>query len=348
MTPPGFGSLVFRRQPEPREGAFTLLVPDGWHLQGGIVRADLMHQVVDAQAIAAKIDLAVMRDTQGSVMMRWCPEVKYCDMRYNMAGAMFPPGSNYGGMVVAPLISACDFLARVCFPWAHPQATHARILEQRRVPELIEAFRNSRLGRLAPMQGDWDAGVVTFAYREGGVEYEEMAYTLISSLGPMAGGMWSNVNTAYSRAPRGELAAWEPVLARVRDSAEFNPLWLVQEIVNQQVLAQSFLNAQRAQQWREQRMLQVQQQIQQIDQEIAAHTAQTQASIQHQEYLNLMGQEEYWNPYTERVETGSNQWAHRWTNANGDVFYTDLETDDPNLDVRLNAVDWRRTIVRRR
>ena len=39
------GTLVFQRVHEPNEGAFSLLVPQGWQAQGGIQRANLMQGV---------------------------------------------------------------------------------------------------------------------------------------------------------------------------------------------------------------------------------------------------------------------------------------------------------------
>jgi hypothetical protein len=43
------GALAFRRAREPNEGAFSLLVPHGWQVRGGIQRA---HQaVLSAQAV---------------------------------------------------------------------------------------------------------------------------------------------------------------------------------------------------------------------------------------------------------------------------------------------------------
>jgi hypothetical protein len=84
-----------------------------------------MHQVIDAQSIEAKLDFTVKRDGIGSVLIRWCPEMKYCDLSTSPAGmmGMFPPGSNYQGMLVYPVMSAQEFLIQVVFPWAHPEAS---------------------------------------------------------------------------------------------------------------------------------------------------------------------------------------------------------------------------------
>lgn len=74
----------------------------------------------------------------------------------------------------------------------------------------------------------------------------------------------------------------------------------------------------------------------------------TNAEIHNDNYLTLMNQEEYINPFTNEPETGSNQWQYRWVTAGGEEFYTDNEDHNPNVWGLLNASDWRRTAVRPR
>lgn len=189
--------------------------------------------------------------------------------------------------------------------------------------------------------------MVAFRYTENGVRYVERAYTIIENMGPLAGGLWANRNTVYLRAPEAEFAAWEPLLHHIRRSGEANFAWVAQEAVNQEFLAQAFRNAQQAEQWRAQRALEVQRQLQQIDQEIVEHTRRTHAEIRNDQYLNMTNQEEYVNPYTGKVDTGSNQWKHRWVTDSGDEFYTDDDGSDPNQGSLLNRT-WQRSAIRPR
>ena len=62
-------TALFERVAEPQEQAFTLLVPKGWQLRGGIARVDPTRQGGPAQSIAAKVDFAVQNDADGSVMI---------------------------------------------------------------------------------------------------------------------------------------------------------------------------------------------------------------------------------------------------------------------------------------
>ena len=46
--------------------------------------AQAFRDVID-RSIAAKVDFAVKRDAAGTVMIRWVPEIKYCDTRMSPA-----------------------------------------------------------------------------------------------------------------------------------------------------------------------------------------------------------------------------------------------------------------------
>jgi hypothetical protein len=108
----GSNTVIFSRVTEPREHAFSLLIPKGWQIEGGIFRVDPTAQGGPAQSIAAKLDFAARKDGAGTVMIRWLPDVLYFDTRYSPAGQMglFPPGSNYSGMTVYPLMEQEEYV----------------------------------------------------------------------------------------------------------------------------------------------------------------------------------------------------------------------------------------------
>lgn len=343
-----FQGFTFERRAEPNEQAFTLAVPKGWLLEGGVIRANHMQQVVNVQTIAAKVDFAVKRDAAGTVMIRWVPEVKYCDTRMSPAAMFFPQGSSYNGMVVWPLMSGADFLVRLVFPWAHPQAQQGEVLRQQAQPAMVEHFKReaAKLGGTAPFQ--YDGGEAVFRYTEGGIRYEEHAFTCIEFMGPLTGGMWSNKNTVLLRAPAGEYERWEPVLKHIWTSGVLNLQWAAYEQASQELLTHAFMNAQQAEQVRARRALEIQRELQRMDQEIVEHHRMTHAEIRNDGYLLLTGQEEYVNPITNRVDIGSNEWQHRWVTADNTEFYTDDASFNPNNDDRLNQVHWEYTPVRPR
>lgn len=65
-------------------------------------------------------------------------------------------------------------------------------------------------------------------------------------------------------------------------------------------------------------------------------------------YLNLMGQEEYVNPYTNEVEIGTNQWNHRWSSNSDFVIYSDDPDFDPNRIPELNHYEFKWSPVKKR
>jgi hypothetical protein len=342
-------SILFKRQTEPNEAAFTVLVPQGWQIRGGIFRENLMNTLVSAQNIEAKLDFAVLRDAQGLVMSRSCPEIKYCDPRMSTAGAMgfFPPGSNYSGMIVWPLLSAANFLTQMFFPWAHPQATQPQVVERQPLDDVRQRY-DTQLAGLGIRGFSNNAELLVYTYTENGVRYKERASTCISCLGPLAAGMWSNKDLSYMRAPEAEFDQWLPVLLTIQHSAIISPTWLEGELRRQGMLTQAYQMRQQAEQDRAKKALEIQRYLQDADREINEHHAQTQAEIRNDAYLNMTNQEEYKNPYTGDTDLGSNQWNHRWVNPNGDVFYCDSESDDPNHIDGINMQEWQRSKPRPR
>lgn len=343
------GSIIFHRQSEPREGAFTLQVPDGWMTEGGIFRTDPMQAMLNAQAIEAKLDFIVKRDLQGSVALRWCPEMKYTDPKMNLgAGLSGLLGGKYSGMSVTPLLQPVDFILKIVFPWAHPQATNVQVIHEQDLPILAENYRKRMASLGLPCLGSYAGGMVVFNYTEGNLTFQENAYCVIENMGPIAGGMWSNKDTLIERALAAEINQWQPIMAHIRDTGQINPAWLAQEMRNQGMMANSFLDAQRQQQAREQQMLNVQHDLQNMDRQIADHRSQTNAQIQKDQYLNLMNLEEYYNPYTREPEYGSNQWQYRWISESGDEYYCDDVYNDPNSTSFGNRSDWKLTPIKQR
>jgi hypothetical protein len=331
------GTQLFHRRNEPREQAFSILVPDGWILEGGILRVDPSQAGGAAQSIEAKVDLTIKRDASGSVMLRQIPDWYYCDMRHSPAGQMglFPTGSNYSGMTVCPLMKAQEYLQQMAIPQLHPNAQDLQIEQLRPLHELADGYRRRMAAMLLPMMYDFDAALLTITYQEAGIRYREKIMTLIENRGPAVAGQWANRETRLIRAPADEFDRWEPVFSLMLGSVTIHPQWLAGEIRG---------SLQRAGIYR-----QVQQQIQEIDRQISGHRRETNAEIHNDMFLTLTGQEEYVNPYTGEIEVGSNQLGrYRWQNESGDVVYSDTESYDPNIIAAENRSDWKRSQVRPR
>ena len=327
---------IFERITEPREGAFTMLVPRGWAVEGGIFRVDPTAAGGPAQSIEAKLDMTVKRDAAGTVMGRVLPDMRYIDMRYSPAGQMglFPPGSNYNGMLVAVFPGAANFAVRSAFPYAHPHATNVTVGSSTPAPALAQRYQQSLASLLLPSPPACDAAVVTFSYDEGGVRYRELWSAVLVNWGQVGAGMWENKETRFMRAPEGEFDAWVPTFAAMQASLQINPRWMAGEI-EEQIR-------------RNQIMIDTQQEVQRLEREIVANRQKVNAEIQNSMYLTLTGQQDYRNPFTgefetRRVELGK----YRWVNDLGHEIFADRDIYNPNDDVNVYQKGFRRSEPRR-
>jgi hypothetical protein len=328
--------LVFQRKNEPRENAFSLLVPKGWQLHGGIYRIDPLTQGGPSQSIAAKLDFAVKKDNNGSVMIRWLPDVLYFDARYSPAGQMglFPEGSNYQGMTVYNLMSAESFIRSIAFPYAHPNAQKIKIVETKKLNTVANNYSQRVKQALPYATMSYTAAIVKFNYTENGHQYDEIMFSIIENWGQLGAGMWGNKETFLVRAPKDELKNWEGLFSVIQNSVKINLQWLVGEIKGQAIRGEIAVNTQK--------------EIEKIGREITSHRQKTNIEINNDMFLTLTQQEEYVNPYTNEIDVGTNQWQHRWVNESGDVIYTNNESYDPNVDINLNRSDFKQSKIRKR
>jgi hypothetical protein len=326
---------VFRWQWEPKERAFRVLIPKGWTTDGGIFRIDPNTGGGAANAIEAKLDFTITKDSKGTVMTRWFPDMYYFDSRYSPAGqmGMYPTGSNYNGMMVFPLMTPSQFAIQAVLPYAHPSASQARIIEQKDLPALANAIKKED-NLMVDMGFTYAASITAIEYVENDTEFEEKIVVGIMNLGQAGAGMWKNRYTYSIRAPKGKLQQYEPIFAAIGNSITLNPQWIAGEIKGQMVRS-GIMNA-------------TMQEINRIGQEITAHRQRTNEIIQNDMYLNLTGQEEYLNPYSKEVEMGTNQWDHRWSSNSDFVIYSNDSNFDPNRIPELNHYEYKKSPIRKR
>ncbi len=325
----------FVRVNEPNESAFSILIPKGWKVKGGIFRLDPTAQGGPANSIAAKLDFTV-QNPDGTVQIRWLPDMLYFDMSSSPAGqmGMFPNGSQYQGMTVYPKMSAEIFLKQIAIPYANQDLSNLKIEESKRLSAVAANF-DQRVHKAMPaMSFSYDASLITLTYSQNGKVFKEKIFGITEDWGTMGAGMWGNKECVLISAPSNEFAEYAALFSVIQGSVKINRKWLLGEIRGQMTRSQIAIDTQK--------------EVERIGREIAEHRAKTNAEINNDMFLTLTDQEEYVNPYTKEVEVGTNQWKHRWINESGDVIYTDDESYDPNVDVNLNRSDYKRTPVRKR
>ncbi|MBI5472974.1 MAG: hypothetical protein HY961_11570 [Ignavibacteriae bacterium] len=332
----GSAALVMLRVHEPNERAFTFLLPKSWLVEGGITRVNPLTAGGPMNAIAAKLDITVKRDHEGTVMIHWLPDMMYFDARMSPAGQMglFPPGSNYQGMFVWPLLSAQEYLSQKVLRDLHGTQSGVKIVEKKSLPAISRGYRQ-RVAKLMPgMTFSYDAATMTVSYTQRGIKYKERLFTVIENWGELGQGMWGNKETVVFRAPENEFDKLAPIVSMIQNSVRVNSEWLAGEL--------------RGQAQRGEIVAKTNAEIQRIDREITEHRRRTNEEINNDMFLTLTGQEEYVNPYTNEVERGTNEYKHRWENASGEIVYSNEEYYDPNHDRKLNRTDFRRSPVRER
>ncbi len=310
--------IILEKIYEPNQKAFTILKPQGWLAEGGLILWDPTASGGPANCIESKIDFALKKDEAGTVKIHWLPEIYFDDSREIIAAAMFPPGSNYKGMPVLYKMDASTFLKGHVFPYIHPNL-QASSADSRELPEVEKLCYDTDI--MKELGSKYSSAVAEFTYTEDGIKYKEVAFCIIQDMGPYTAGMWKNKSTVVVRAPVESFDQWEPLFHEIGQSVVLNPQWVRAELIGQMNRGST--------------MIKTMDDVARLDQEIQKGHASTNAEINEQAYLNLTSQEDYVNPYTQEVERGSNQWDHRWVDDLGNVIYTNNEEYNPNLDLDL-------------
>lgn len=328
--------VFLQRVWEPNEKAFTVLVPKGWQIAGGIFNVNPLKMNGPGNTISPKCDFAVKSNDRGSIMIRWMPSWNFADLTYSPTGfGLFRPGQYYQGMLVRVMVNAKQFLTEMLGK-ERPQASNLQVIAEDPMNEVSTAFarqaeqvnNNLRQMGLAPMRFESLAMVVE--YTEGGERYRESLMTTIAD--NRAGAfLWSNENTIMFRAPAAAFDSWKPILDMIQTSRQANPNWLA---------AVAKAAGQRAK-----GALETQQYINRVANEIVDNRRRTNAEIRHEQWLFISGQEEYKNPFTGEIERGTSAYRYRWENNQGEVLYVDENSYDPNRYEEYNTREWKRSAV---
>ena len=321
--------LILEKINEPVENAFSILKPKSWLVEGGITRWDPVNMGGPANSIEAKIDFTLKSDPAGTIMIRWLPDIYFVDMTGSMVAGMFQEGSFYNGMPVLHKMDAPAFLENHVAPYVHPAfrvtMTNARVL-----PEIEKLCYDADIAK--ELQSKYSSAVADFTYTENGVRFKERAFCIVQDMGPYTAGMWKNRSTVVIKAPESSFDAWETLFHEIGASLVLSPQWIAGEL--------------RGQMQRGSTMIKTMQDVNRIGQEIQKGHAETNTKINRQAYLNLTDQEDYVNPHTQQVETGTNQWDHRWVDDLGNVIYTNSEEYNPNYDLELQMQGFKKSKVK--
>jgi hypothetical protein len=335
IVPPGKGRILLQRRAEPNENAFTVLVPKGWIVSGGVFNVNPLEAQGAGNSLMPKCDFSIMSDETGTVLIHWVPTWYYADLRGAPSVNFFAPGQIYQGMKVRYILSPREFLSQL-FREEHPQAVDVKEIGSNPMTGITEAFAKRfepvndgfRKMGVAPMR--FESLAVMMEYTEGTRRYREILFTTISDNRGSAFS-WSNENTIVMRAPVESFEAWHGLLDTIRESVRINMAWaeLVQK--HSAIRAQEIVDAQNY--------------ISRVTGEVAANRSKANDRSNLQTDLALRGQSDYANPFTGEVERDSSGYSHRWENKSGDVLYTNEEGFDPNANAGFSSSEWRRSAL---
>lgn len=324
-------AILFSRLNEPREKALSLLVPRGWLLDGGAIRL-LDPNIAGANnMVECKFDFAVRKDAEGSVMIRWLPEMVCIDQSQAWGN---PEGAIFNNCLVRRKRDAVSFILQVGIPYAHPKAINLKVKSNKPLPGLASRY-NAAVDPTVKMYTNmsYQAAIIEFTYEENGKAYLERMVTVIEDYGLKGGGLWKNRGTMLIRAPVNEMAKWEPVLRVIQDSGIWSISWIAGE-VNGQRQRSGLIAA-------------TQKELQEMDNAINESRRNTNSEINKDMYLTLTGQNEYANPFTGKIETDTDNWKNRWINAAGDIVFSNDQGYDPNRDPDLKVTGFKKSVPRK-
>ncbi len=296
--------------------AVTLLLPQGWQLQGHIA---WMHEF----SVLANLRLRLSDPSVGTVI-EWLPthHFSYTD---RLPG-LLRPGQNWmGAIVAAPVTDPAWFVEGFWAPQALPHLRGRRPLAREDFPQLAhQAIANDP---------GWQAQAVRLRYTfdAQGTPWDEDVYFTLA-YAPPAGGvaMW-NVQRAFTcRAPRGELDNHAATLKAIIANVQFTPEWLaVYSVVRQlfrqgmaQQLADTAAFGRSLQQYNEH--------IRQLGQQLHEERMQSFDRIAESQREYLSGVEAYNNPYARQGVYLPAGYKECWVNEKGEYLLSPYAGYNPN------------------
>lgn len=311
--------IAFKRINEPKEQAFSILVPQGWQVEGGICRHNSFPSDRPVDPLETLCDLTIKSDAEGTVSYRILPDVVYAHV--GLGGNYIPVGNDYHGIKIRSIISATDFLTDL-FSKFHSDVNALKAMKIKRLPGEMKAldqgleYANRLFERIgySPVSHKSDAAGAVFDYMENGIRYREILMTGIINMPDEL--VWKNTRTLAFRAPSEQFEKWRPVLDIIRFSVRYNPKWVFKQCRGEQECADT--------------VMKIHKETRRIQQQIIAKTKIDHEKIMSSNLLVLTEQEKFINPYTKGVEMDTAAYDCRWITSKGDLYYTNQKDEDPN------------------
>ena len=301
---------------EQYQDAFSILIPQGWKAEGGMIPSGVSWNVVDL--VESNIRFRVT-SPDGKSFFGWYPRFYFQDPQVfvQSSGGVLQPqiGQVLNGCWIYPYLDVAQYVQYIVFGQF--------AANEFQDPQLMSGFIQSpELKAFVPhVASKSDYGYVNFKCHISGTPMYGRIYSINYEL---QGLIWSTVGTFGLLAPRSRWNEDERIMEICIRSFRLNPVW---------VKKASSAARNRAQQYHR-----VIQDMNRIDSEISRNRSQTNSDIQEEFYKVVTEQIETYDPVTQNKRYLP-MYNNAYTDGQGNYYLND--NDDGTLPFD-NASEWRK------
>lgn len=304
--------------------AFSMLVPDGWKHEGGVV---WQHQYSNLASAKFRVS-----DPKSSAALEVFPVIPAC---WDESGGIVAAsqGQNYmGNLVYPPPRDAREYTERYFVPVCRANARGLKIVGQTPLPDVVREVEKNV--QEAGVQKTVSAGKVRLEYEENGKSITEDVYlTIVRARSPMMPSMvvWTLEHQYSFRAEKERIDAQAPLLQAMVASVRVDLQWYAGYAQVVQLWQQGQMQSIRDAGELSRRI------SQNNDEVLASMRSSWQARQASQDRMarefseSIRGVETYHQPFEEREIQLPGGYRDVWTNRAGDYVFSNDAGFDPNV-----------------
>lgn len=300
------------------EGA-TLLLPEGWNLEGGFVWMPLFS--VQANLLVRASDPLTGAAVE-TLPLQW-----YVWPSPQMMAVPMQIGTNYlGSVLMPPPGNPVEFVQNIYMQGPLQHLRGARLDGVEDMPQLAaEVARSHGAGRTVYVSR------LRYSYEFGGRAWEEEVYpTLIFEPGDGMLVMWYGMGGAM-RAPAGELERQRPLLSVVIPSIRYTLDWSACLEQVRQMYRQNRANQQQRTRELGQMLAQYREEMRRAHQQVYEERMASQDRLSFARREVIGGVETYVDPFGARAVELPSGYSYNWVSDQGQVICTNEPTFDPRV-----------------
>jgi len=235
IVPPDDEFITYK---DPNEGAFTLKVPQGWKVEGGVVRP----------YIDAAVALEIKKDAEGITAISYYAPLAplFVEPSEILSMAGFIEGSRYNpsygvaqDMIVYHYLSGQSYIREWLFLQIKQNYPDAKILSIRDRPDLLKSLPSIPWFEVSQSCAE---AIIEGTVEGAKVRGKIIVFTQLTIPPEMSSGTWL-ANVLLYNAPLPELEQLEEIVNKMNDTFRIDPAWALREAQEQikgsQIISQS-------------------------------------------------------------------------------------------------------------